>query len=74
MDVWLIASSIKMITKRVVAMYRFQSAGNMRVLQQQFANTAAKIAIKRVYHNRLENRFIIYQFMSRTAKYITFYA
>ena len=44
------------------------------VLELWYANTVG--AIKRVWRqiDRLENRFVMYWFMSRTTKYITFYA
>ena len=57
----LIASFVTINTKCVAVVYQFKSA-------------RIQLVLSREYDDRLEDGFIMYQFMSQTTKYLAFYA
>ena len=83
MHVCLIVSSVKIITKRVVVMYRFKSARVVSVMLRRicvFLGCDMPIQLvlssDREYddYDRLEDHFSVYRFTPRTTKYVTLYA
>ena len=75
----LIASSVKIITKRVAVIYRFKSA-RMVSCCDLYACSWAVICqyswcyrLSSKYDDRLEDCFVMYRFTLRTTKYVIFY-
>ena len=73
----LIASSVKIITKRVLRCTDSSQPGWFHIeTYMHVRNKPIQLVLSSEYdnYNRLEDHFVMYRFTSQSTKYVTFYA